>query len=580
MTPPARRRASTLLLPLGGFAVLTVAFYWDGIRHFGSRIMSAGGDGSTFLWAFWAMPRAALRLENPFVTDQLFHPVGADLAFHTSTPSAMVLSWPVARLFGVGIALNVLQIAAALLSALGAYLLALRVCGDRRAAFFAGVAFAFVPYRFIHAGAGHFNLVHAQLLPFGLLALLRLVERPTRGRAAALGGVVGLTFLTDLYYTVFLLVGIGVYLAARRREAPAGLVRRLAEAAGVAAVVALPLAVPMARALASGELDALPGWGGADLRSADLVSWVLPWQEHPLWGSLVDGTRRRLSAGGEGVVYPGLTVLALAVAGRELGDRGRRRGWVALAGAAAVLALGPFLQVGGWTGSGFSYLGRDFAVPLPYLALHFVPVLNGIRVPGRFGILAILALAVLAASTLAAVARRWPARGGWAIAAATAVLVVELLPGSLPSRPLEVPRPYHAIAADPDPGAVLEIPLQWQSGVAVVGDPAPPRDFSIFLYYATVHGKPLVSGHVSRYPDERLDRLTRIPVYRQVLALAGEPGFDDPPTFDAGDLRALGIGFVVYHRDPPLPALLEHLEGLGLEVLADDGGIVVWKVGG
>lgn len=578
MTPATRERASRLVLPLGGFALLTVAFYWDGIRHFGTRIMSAGGDGSTFLWAFWAMPRAALRLENPFVTDQLFHPVGADLAFHASTPSAIVLSWPVARLFGVGIALNVLQVAAALLSALGAYLLALRVCGDRRAAFFAGVAFAFVPYRFVHAAAGHFNLIHAQLLPFGLLALLRLLERPSRGRAAALGGVVGLTFLTDVYYTVFLLVGMAVLLAARRREVPTAVLGRLAGAAGVAALVALPLAVPMAQALRAGELDPLPGWGGADLRSADLVSWFLPWQAHPLWGSVVEDARRRLSAGAEGIVYPGLVVLTLAVAGREFGDRARRRGWVALAVTAGVLALGPFLQIGGRSGAGFSYLGREFAVPLPYLALHLVPVLNGVRVPGRFGILAILALAVLAAATLAAVARRWPARGGWAIAAATAVLVVELLPGPMPSHPVDAPSPYRAIAADPDPGAVLEIPLQWQSGVAVVGDPAPPRDFSIFLYYATVHGKPLVSGHVSRYPDERLDRLTRVPVYRQVLALAGEPGFDDPPTFDAGDLRALGIGFVVYHRDPPLPAVLEHLEGLGLEVLADDGGIVVWKV--
>ena len=565
------------LVPMGGFAALITGFFWPGIRHFGTQVMSAGGDGSTFLWAYWAMPRAALRLDNPFVTDRLFHPVGVDLAFHTTTPSAIVLSWPLAELFGVGVALNVLQLVAVFSSALGAYLLALKVCGDRRAAFFAGVAFAFVPYRFVHAG-GHFNLIHAEVLPFGLLALLRLLERPTRGRAAALGAVVGLTFLTDFYYTVFLLLGLAVVLAARRDQLSAAVARRLAEGAAVAAVVALPLLVPMLGALRAGELDPLPGWGGADLWSADAVSWFLPWEAHPLWGSAVEDVRLRLRARGEGVVYPGLVVLGLAVAGRELGDRARRRGWSALALTAGVLALGPFLQIGGRSGSGFSYLGREFALPLPYLALHFVPVVNGVRVPGRFAILAILALDVLAALALASITRRWPSRGNLAVGAAVVVVLVELLPGAVGTHPIEAPSPYRAIAADPDPGAVLEIPLQWQSGVAVVGDTSPPRDDSIFLYYATVHGKPLVSGHVSRYPSDRLDRLTRIPVYRQVLALTGEPGFDDAPTFDAGDLREAGIGFVVYHRDRPEPAALAYLRGLDLEPLADDGRIMAWKV--
>lgn len=562
---------------VAGFTVLTAAFFWQGVRHFGTRVMSAGGDGSTFLWAYKAMPEAVLRFDNPFVTDRLFYPVGANLAFHTTTPSAIVATWPVIHLFGVGIAVNLLQLAAAVLSALGAYFLALRVCGDRRAAFFAGVAFAFVPFRFVHSG-GHFNLVHAELLPFGLLALLRLLERPTRGRAAALGAVVGLTFLTDFYLTVFLLLGIVVLLLARRDLVSVAVVRRLAEGALVAAVIALPLLVAMVDALRAGELDPLPGWGGADLWSADLVSWFLPWEKHPLWGGVVEEARLGLRARGEGVVYPGLIVLGLAVAGRELGDRERRRGWAALAITGGVLALGPFLQVGGRTGSGFSYLGREFAVPLPYFLLHFVPVLNGVRVPGRFAILATLALDVLAAVALASIARRWPRRGSLAIGGAVVVVLLELLPPGVPTHPIDAPAPYEAIAADPDPGAVLEIPLQWQSGTAVVGDTSPPRDDSILLYWATVHGKPLVSGHISRYPSERMDRLTGIPVYRQVLALIGEPGFEDRPTFDAADLRELGIGFVVYHRDLPEPDALAYLEGLDLEPLADDGRIVAWKV--
>lgn len=572
------RRLRAHLPAVGGFVALTAAFFWPVFRHFTTKTLSAGGDGSTFIWSYWYMPRTALRLENPFITTHLFHPVGANLALHTTTPLEMAVSWPIAQLFGFGVAVNLLQLFAVLSSALGAYFLAAHLGADRRAAFFAGVAFAFVPYRFVHLG-GHFNLIHTQFLPFGLLAFLRLVERPSRGRTVVLGAVVGATFLTDFYYTAFLLLAIAVIAIFRRPATPPAPIRRdLAVAAAVAAVVAAPLAVPLLVAVGRGELDPLPGWGGADVYSADLISWFLPAADHPWWGSVVARARSGLSAGGEGLAYPGLVVLALALVGRELRGGPSRRGWVALFGVTAMLSLGPFLQVGGASGSVFSYLGRQFAVPLPYMALHLVPVLDSVRVPGRFAIVAILALDVLAALTLTAIARRWP-RWAWAsVGAAIAVTVVEFLPGRLPMHAVGAPSPYERIAADAGADAVLEIPLQWQSGAGPIGDRAARRDHTIFMYYAVAHGKPLVSGYVARYPEKRLRRLIAIPLYRQVLALGDEPGFEDEPTFDRDDLRQLGIGYVVYHRDRPQPRALEYVATLGLEVLADDGTVIVWKV--
>ena len=116
-------------------------------------------------------------------------------------------------------------------------------------------------------------------------------------------------------------------------------------------------------------------------------------------------------------------------------------------------------------------------------------------------------------------------------------------------------------------GAVLEIPLQWQSGMWVMGDTRTPHDDTQFMYFAPVHEQPLFSGYVSRSPSRRLGELTSIPVYRQVLALGDEPDFDDRATFDAGDLRDLGTGLVVYHRDRPQPRALDYLAGLGLPTL-------------
>ena len=51
-----------------------------------------------------------------------------------------------------------------------------------------------------------------------------------------------------------------------------------------------------------------------------------------------------------------------------------------------VLSLGPYLRVNGHTGSRFHYQGARFNVPLPYLVINRVPILNGARNPGRFGV--------------------------------------------------------------------------------------------------------------------------------------------------------------------------------------------------
>src|SRR5205814_1571916 len=100
-------------------------------------------------------------------------------------------------------------------------------------------------------------------------------------------------------------------------------------------------------------------------------------------------------------------------------------------------------------------------------------------------------------------------------------------------------------------GGVLEIPLQWRDGFGQVGETATGRDDTIFLYYATRHHHPIVNGMVARLPRRRLAQLSAVAAFRQVLSLQHEPGFADAPAFGVDDLRGLGIGYVVYHRDRP-----------------------------
>ena len=559
------------LVPLTALAAMTVALFWPVIRHFNTRVIYAGGDGANVMWAWSHVSNDLVHLRNPFVTADIFYPVGTNLAFHTMSPLVIVLLLPVIRLFGPALAVNLVQVTSAFLAGVGMYFLALRVAGDRRAAFVAGVAFAFVPYRFVHAG-NHYTLIHTELLPFAALGLLRLADRPTRWRGVALGSVVGAAYLIDQYLFVFVLFVLIVLATSWRHRLPplARLRGPVTWAALTALLLALPLAIAQGSALASGELSTLPAWGGANVYSVDLLGWLLPPPSHPLWGQLGGGV------GGYGEPYMGYAIVALALFGRELGDTVRRRGWVALAATSAVLAMGPFLRVANRTGSLFSLRGTNFTVPLPYLAWAYIPLLNGIRAPMRFVIVTALALSILMAVSLSTLFRLRPRLAPFVAAAAFLIIVVEFLPGSIPVMSTRVPAPYGVIGKQPDRRAVLDLPLQWATGSRIVGDQA--DDETVFMYDAVTHHHPMSGGSVARLPDGRLRRLEGIPVYRQIAAAEGDPRFTDRLTFTEQDLSQMGIGYVVYHRDRPRPALLAHLGDLRLQVLADDGTVVVWTV--
>ncbi|MGH9035366.1 MAG: hypothetical protein ACRD0O_06340 [Acidimicrobiia bacterium] len=578
---------------LAGFLALTLAFFWPILVDLRTRILVEGGDGAFFLWNLWWVPRALFEGHNPFTTTtmDLFHPVGVATAFNTSIPLVGFVSWPLQQLFGLAVAANLTQLAAVVLSALGAYLLALHVGASRLPAFFAGVAFAFTPWRLGHLAA-HVNLNHTELLPFAFLALLRLYDRPSRGRAVALGVMGGVTFLTNGNYALFLAMAAVVVAAWHWRETfTRAFLVRAGQAVLVAGLIALPMLGAMVHeAVIERSLDPIPGWGGADVFKADLASWLAPPPGRRFLPDML-GRVNPAATRGESMVFPTWTLLAVGLAGMIAGGR-RSRIWTLLTFVFGILSLGPFLEVNGWRGSGFTRFDIGFGVPLPYLLLQQLRFLNELRVPGRFCVVAILSLSVLGALALTRLARARPRAGMVAVAVAVPLLLAEALPaGFVPTMPSAIPRAYDAIAADDSPGAVLEIPLQWQTGLGNYGDWEGVH--TVFMYYATRHRRPIAGSVVSRYPAKDLERLVDIPVYDQIMGLqpgtpegtylpvpVGRPaGAEYPdPSFTVADLRRSRIGFVVTHRDRPRPAVEAYLDGLGLPVLADDGTVVVRTV--
>jgi hypothetical protein len=548
----------------GGYALLTLVVLWPAVQWFSRRAMVDSSDSAVFEWAWWAMPRALARGENPYDSDMLFHPVGTDLAATTTAPLVSALTWPVQWAAGTAAQVNTVQLASMFTAGLAMYFLAHRVCGHRGAAFVSGAAFALLPHRFVHVDS-HLNLIETGVLPLGILAFLRLLDVPSHARGVQLGVVGGAAFLIDPHLALLLATCL-VPLVILRRADVRRMAREIVLVGASAVLVAAPLLFPLLGARAAGESgEPRPTPLTIEFSSSPL-SWVVPPFERLQLGRLVPLDPLTLAV--EGIAHPGLVMLGLALAGAALGDRANRRGWVAMAAVGVVLSLGPYLYV------------RDtfIEVPLPFFGLRLLPGFEIVRAPGRFALVGAVGILVLAAIALAHLARRSPGRATLIVLAAGALTIVELAPRALPERTFVVSPAIAAIAQDPGTGAVLDVPIKWATGERMYGVAEGRRRDFMFMVAATVHGRPIVSGSVSRYPEERLERLLAIPVYRQLLALQDEPGIDDATEFGVRDLQELGIGYVVYHRDDPVPTALPHLRSLGLELLADDGTAIVWKV--
>jgi hypothetical protein len=167
--------------------------------------------------------------------------------------------------------------------------------------------------------------------------------------------------------------------------------------------------------------------------------------------------------------------------------------------------------------------------PLAFVPLmRVVPGLASLRAPARFHVMTSLVIVYFAARGLdrllpAARARRLAAGGALAL-----LLAVEAAPAALPLRPLPDEPAFPAVypylrdlPAGAKVRALLEIPL---------GNPF--RE-SLYMYYSTLHWKPLANGYSGFIPRSYLELRAAIPL------LPDAPGFQL--------LRQRGISHLVLH---------------------------------
>jgi hypothetical protein len=489
-----------LLPSLAAFAVyvaMAVWRTWPLAASLGTHIASDPGDAYLLTWilawdahALWHDP---LRLFD----GNIFYPHDNVLAFSDHLLGALPVFLPAYLVSGSAlIAFNLMFLLSFPLFGWATFCLARHWTGAFWPALAAGALAGFALGRL--AQISHAQLLNFFWAPLALLFLDRFIADRRWRSLLACAVFSWLQVLASFYLGVMFLVAMAIavaYALLTETRERLRLCAQLLVFAGASAVVLLPFHLPyLALQRAWRATRPLPE---ILFYAPDLASFLVA---PPLASDLYLALLRPLAVGlggNERELFPGLLLPILVIiglTGRVPGlpaDRVRRARWVfgAIVVAGLILALGPYLIVG----------GRRTHVPLPYLAFYkIVPGWSGMRVPGRFVLLAALgagplvALACLRCAAL--LAARWPLRARWTAAAVAAVVIafvtVEMGAGHFPMAPApaqaSLPEVYRWLARE-RPGPVVELPF------------GQLPDYR-YLFLSTAHWLPLVNGQSGYFP--------------------------------------------------------------------------------
>ena len=534
-----RTHALALLI----FTCFSVALTWPLAWKMRATLVSWGDpvfQTWTMAWNWHALTTSPGNLFDANV----FYPWRNVLAYSDHLLGQTLLVWPVYALTGnVLLADNIAVFTALIFSAVAMYLLVVDITGNRLAGILAGAAFAFAPPRMAHVE--HLHILSAQWLPLSLLCLRRTTLEVGRKRllwAAGLGACFVAQGLFGIYFLYFMVVMLAVagaiYLGYARAPFGPEWNRQLAYSIGIAAA-----------ACAIGGLLLIPTlWPyqqvhndlGVEREASEVAFWSATREDYlaappsnDLWGDLLDDQHRHI----EQDLFPGLFLCAFAVVGLFARRCGQSR-WVFL----AITVTGVVLSFG----FSMPVFGRD--VWLPYHLLYdWLPGFRAIRVPARFGHLALVGLGALAGLGLHLTWQQiktridehnWRFAWSGVIIAGLALIWADTstamnLP---PPLPVDNPRPDY-VYLDEHPGVMLEMPM----GEGPVASAWPN-------FWSTKHWNPVVNGFSGIVPptyDLLRERSRQIPDPEAVRLMQG-----------------LGIDYIIVHKEMPAERRAEVEEGL------------------
>jgi len=461
-----------------------------------------GQDSGQMIWNIWFANEAITHGQNPYHTDLLFYPIGANLAHHTLAPGFFPVTLLVKtivrgdRLYPFYAYQVIILLSFTLLLCLS-YLLLRELGFPLLPSATAAVAFAFSDFFYLHLL--HINHLASFFFPLTALFLVRSFRRPASLNVIAAAFVAAVSvYFTEFAIYIYMaaaLMAVMIFLFKRERTTLLSGVReaggkRLAMAGATFALIISPFLFVLFK-----DVIRKPGYVEISHYSANVVGFFVPGQEReeaevfgtpymtPLYGTLFHTLDEKITAGVGGfeifVGFPSLIFTLFALI------KSRNR-WIRMCLAAAlfffILSLGPTLKV----------FAVDTGWKLPYALLMKLPPFDAGRTPVRFVAMGLFFLMIVSASGMSTLAALFRNRAGQRWAAITMGIVFVWTVAEVYS-PAETRRPFRTPAALSNiaVGPVMNLPpVQWDGYAAML---------------QTQHHQPLATGYLARNNDAQWD---------------------------------------------------------------------------
>jgi len=522
--------------------------------HLSRRLIGNNIDDWIFYWNNWWLERAIGEGHDWFFTPYLFYPQGTSLVAHSNSFLNSLAALALKPLMGPVAAYNLVFLFGLWVGAVGMFLLVYELTRRSYAALLAGFIFAFAPYHLTQLLA-HAHLGSIHWWPFYVLFLRRALRShrvlPHIWDTACAGLFAALTLWSGLQLAMLLALWTVLYTGWHLLRETGSHARRghsclrVAGIAGLVGVIALVLSAPMVLAVLKDlprTTEATTAFEEGMSKQTDLLAYLLPPHHNPLAGPYVLRFYEHLRDNRKYIPYLGYTVVGLALVS-PLSGRKEAKFWLLSTGFWIVLAAGSAPRL-----NGIVYTH----IPLPYRYIGCLFPISTIHSPDRFNLLVVLSLAVSAGLGTAYLA----GRRRWLLVPLAFLVFAEYLCIPLPMWDLPPASPFfEQMAQEPEMYGVVDYPMGYQVS-------------KLWLYYQTLHGKPLVEGHVSRYTLEDYAFVTSQPLLRTFYRTATKPprlpgdafSSDSTPISALGPaLRSLntsGVRYILLHK-PDLDATLE-----------------------
>lgn len=487
------------------FFIASIIFTFPISINMNSIISGFGaGDGFLSIWNAYIFWHQLLSDKNPFFTEMIFYPYGANLAFHDYSPLTNLLLGIFRNNLVVG--MNVIILLTFTMAAFSTFLLIKLVTKNYLLSILAGLIYAFSPIMFSYLLTEHYYyLFAAPYLPLGIFIAMKFLQKKEIRYFFLLIIIFWLLFFTSYY---MLVVNVVVMMSFFFTKTLAYVYRKenlhfLKQLRILSILLIIFIILPIVYLflfvfnIKDFQKYNISGSIVANTCNADLLGYIIPNQAVTDLRNISLQLSESLGYQPRGDVpsyYIGLFYLTLAVIAFVKFRNNSDIQAIGVVGTVILLlSLGTRIQIGGLI------LFQGIFTPFHWFSK--LPFIGFINCPIRFPIVVLLSVILLSFFLINEVIKKYKLS---TIFNCILLLLFFFIEYGIPKIQLsstDIPKVYQLIAQADNQLTVLELPSGLTEGYGNFGfDYSIPELNGMQMYWQTVYKKPRIGGYISRIP--------------------------------------------------------------------------------